>query len=156
MNLSGISCIIIALICVFASRNFQWVDPFPSETKMHAIMGLTCVIIAFLQPFGALLRCHPGKKYRWVFNVFHGCLGISGLVIASKYCAIIRYSVVKYRFSTSVAQYLTFSISTVQYHTFTIKYTKVRYSYNKFSTVTYRCNKYNLVQYQTVPISTAQ
>jgi hypothetical protein len=52
------------LIRGFGSQN-------PTGTT-HMIFGIVILLLQFINPVIALVRCKPDSKYRWIFNIVHG------------------------------------------------------------------------------------
>uniref|UniRef100_A0AC34Q9I0 Cytochrome b561 domain-containing protein n=1 Tax=Panagrolaimus sp. JU765 TaxID=591449 RepID=A0AC34Q9I0_9BILA len=89
-NMLGIACTIAAFVCIFVRENWEWVGPSPTHTteennqwgSVHAMLGLLACVVAWWQPIGAVFRCHPGDRFRFIFNIFHGFLGLGALLMA--------------------------------------------------------------------------
>ena len=52
------------------------------DKVLHSLVGLSALILAFLQPLLAMARCSPGHRMRPVFNWTHGIIGLSILVLS--------------------------------------------------------------------------
>uniref|UniRef100_A0AC35GLB2 Cytochrome b561 domain-containing protein n=1 Tax=Panagrolaimus sp. PS1159 TaxID=55785 RepID=A0AC35GLB2_9BILA len=89
-NLIAAALMIIGLTTILIAHEWRWLGPKigggsknTSATAYHSICGLLSVIIAWLQPFNALLRCAPSNPNRMYFNWFHRIFGGIGWVLAA-------------------------------------------------------------------------
>lgn len=51
----------------------------------HALIGCVTTGLAFIQPFMAYFRPHPGTSKRFIFNWAHWLVGNSAHILASQY-----------------------------------------------------------------------
>ncbi|KRZ60090.1 DOMON domain-containing protein FRRS1L [Trichinella nativa] len=88
LNTTGSLLIAVSFICVFIAENGKWTGKnFPKG--IHAILGMTASIGAFLQPIMGIYRCTPKHKLRILFNCAHAILGYGSFICAaaSIWCA---------------------------------------------------------------------
>jgi hypothetical protein len=74
---------IISLIIMFADKG---VDPLSMDSvkvNAHAAVGMAAFVLAFIQPFMAYFRPHPGTRRRPIFNVAHLSVGMSAILLVS-------------------------------------------------------------------------
>ena len=81
---------VVGLTTILIAHQWRWLGPKvnggahnTSATAYHSICGLLSVIIAWLQPLNALLRCDPNNSRRVYFNWFHRIFGVIGWVLAA-------------------------------------------------------------------------
>ena len=75
MSISSVTVMIV-------EYKFAPLNKVSLSINAHAAVGMTSICLAFIQPFMAMLRCHPGTKYRPVFNYAHFTVGISAFALA--------------------------------------------------------------------------
>ncbi len=73
--MAAVLLIVSALVCIFVAEGWAIEDT-------HQICGIICVILAFIQPFGALFRCGPTAPKRPIFNWLHRLVGVSAWILA--------------------------------------------------------------------------
>uniref|UniRef100_A0A914W8R8 Ferric-chelate reductase 1 n=2 Tax=Plectus sambesii TaxID=2011161 RepID=A0A914W8R8_9BILA len=90
LNVIGVILMIAAFVCIFVAREGVWVGPKAgggaanSEWgSVHSMTGILAVCLAWVQPIGAIFRCHPGKPLRPIFNWLHRFIGVSAWLLAA-------------------------------------------------------------------------
>ena len=74
VNGFAVICGIIGFILIFVYVG-EWRMGGAVLTS-HQIFGLSTIAILLLNPMIAIFRCKPSHRYRWVFNLLHGGLGL--------------------------------------------------------------------------------
>ncbi|KAE9549450.1 hypothetical protein FO519_007344 [Halicephalobus sp. NKZ332] len=102
INIGAVVLIILATVLIFVAKDLRWTGPrvdAPAEHNLrlgviHSIVGLVAVIIGFLQPFGALLRCGPDHPRRPIFTWIHRSFGFLGILLAvvAVFLALVRFT----------------------------------------------------------------
>lgn len=91
-NFLSVMLVVTATIIIFIANDLRWTGPtlkksfyenLTARSSMHSLFGLLSVIMVIMQPIGALFRCHPGEKYRSVFNFIHHNIGRVSFIFAS-------------------------------------------------------------------------
>ncbi|WKX96364.1 hypothetical protein Q1695_012651 [Nippostrongylus brasiliensis] len=85
LNIIGILGTIAGLLCILKSKQWRWTGPLPGRSveliwqwgSIHSFLGLIACVLAWIQPFDAMLRCHPGTPARPIFNFAHGGIGVT-------------------------------------------------------------------------------
>lgn len=72
---------IIAFILIFVHVKGYAISSLGIDSA-HPPVGISVMILTFINPFMTLLRCHPGHKNRWMFNLAHLLVGQFALVLA--------------------------------------------------------------------------
>lgn len=67
-------------IIIFVELGLQWTK-IPIEENPHAVLGCITTGLCFIQPFMALMRCHPGTPRRPIFNWLHWFVGNSAHIL---------------------------------------------------------------------------
>ncbi|TMS34457.1 hypothetical protein L596_002046 [Steinernema carpocapsae] len=91
LNLIGIAAMIAGFVCIFVARDWQWKGPKATQSQelnrewpsVHAMLGLLACVVAWAQPLGAVFRCHPQAKLRFIFHALHGFFGFGAWVMAA-------------------------------------------------------------------------
>jgi hypothetical protein len=88
-NMIAVALMIAAFVCIFTAFGWQyqcWKGPPQSPDgywgSTHSMVGLLAVVLAWVQPIGAIFRCGPGKPLRPIFNWLHRFAGLSAWVLA--------------------------------------------------------------------------
>ncbi|CAD6193965.1 unnamed protein product [Caenorhabditis auriculariae] len=87
-NLLAIAMMIAAFVLVLCDKDWKWAKPASSWGGKHAIIGLTALILAWLQPFISTLRCTPDNPRRPLFNYIHRAIGLVAITLATTAIAI--------------------------------------------------------------------
>ncbi|XP_046657704.1 putative ferric-chelate reductase 1 homolog isoform X2 [Daphnia pulicaria] len=70
---------VIAFILIFIELG-GWTS-LPVTTNPHAVIGVVTTVLAFIQPFMAYFRPHPGTPKRFIFNWAHWLVGNSSHIL---------------------------------------------------------------------------
>ncbi|KAI9553251.1 hypothetical protein GHT06_021147 [Daphnia sinensis] len=70
---------VIAFILIFVELG-GWTS-LPVTTNPHAVIGVVTTVLAFIQPFMAYFRPHPGTPKRFIFNWAHWLVGNSAHIL---------------------------------------------------------------------------
>ncbi|CAF0964658.1 unnamed protein product [Didymodactylos carnosus] len=83
MNLAAFLTL-LAFLFIYTFAHGTWVSKqlYGQRAFTHSIMGIIIVVFSQIQPWMALFRCHPGTRYRTVFNFMHRFTGISALILS--------------------------------------------------------------------------
>ncbi|CAF1516186.1 unnamed protein product, partial [Didymodactylos carnosus] len=74
---------ILAFLFILIYKQGSWVTYAKNSKEFeHSIIGIIIVCFAFLQPFIALFRCHPGTRYRFIYNYLHAIVGFSAFLLS--------------------------------------------------------------------------
>ncbi|CAJ0607881.1 unnamed protein product, partial [Cylicocyclus nassatus] len=90
-NLIGIAMMVASFVCILVCKDWRWTGPGSSSkywTQIHTLLGLISLILAWLQPFGSLLRCAPVHPLRRMFNWSHRLIGVVAFALATAATAI--------------------------------------------------------------------
>ncbi len=71
-----------AVFIMVAEFKFTPLDSLALDENPHALVGLVATGFMFLQPFLAMMRCHPGTRFRFVFDYVHSAIGLSALSLS--------------------------------------------------------------------------
>ena len=74
---------VIAFILIFIELG-GWTS-LPVTTNPHAVIGVVTTALAFIQPFMAYFRPHPGTPKRFIFNWAHWLVGNSSHILGSTF-----------------------------------------------------------------------
>ncbi|KAK0394773.1 hypothetical protein QR680_000926 [Steinernema hermaphroditum] len=91
LNIIGIAAMIAGFVCIFIARDWQWKGPKGNQSQelnrewpsVHAMLGLLACVVAWAQPIGAIFRCDPHAKLRFIFHIVHGFFGFGAWVMAA-------------------------------------------------------------------------
>uniref|UniRef100_A0A1I8ABP3 Cytochrome b561 domain-containing protein n=1 Tax=Steinernema glaseri TaxID=37863 RepID=A0A1I8ABP3_9BILA len=91
LNIIAIGAMIAGFVCVFVARDWQWKGPKATQSQelnrewpsVHAMLGLLACVVAWAQPIGAIFRCDPHAKLRFIFHFLHGFFGFGSWVMAA-------------------------------------------------------------------------
>uniref|UniRef100_A0A0N7ZMX6 Ferric-chelate reductase n=1 Tax=Daphnia magna TaxID=35525 RepID=A0A0N7ZMX6_9CRUS len=70
---------VIAFVLIFIELG-GWTS-LPVTTNPHAVIGVVTTVLAFIQPFMAYFRPHPGTPKRFIFNWAHWLVGNSAHIL---------------------------------------------------------------------------
>ena len=89
---------VIAFILIFIELG-GWTS-LPVTTNPHAVIGVVTTALAFIQPFMAYFRPHPGTPKRFIFNWAHWLVGNSSHILGSTFIflSLFYYFVFKFIF----------------------------------------------------------
>ncbi|CAJ0586991.1 unnamed protein product, partial [Mesorhabditis spiculigera] len=89
-NMLGIILMIASLCCILTAYKWKWTGPsptaedaVPSWAQKHTAIGLTAIILAFVQPLISTMRCDPKNPRRPYFNWVHRLIGVAAMVLAT-------------------------------------------------------------------------
>ena len=85
---------VIAFILIFIELG-GWTS-LPVTTNPHAVIGVVTTVLAFIQPFMAYFRPHPGTPKRFIFNWAHWLVGNSSHILGSTYFLFIIFEIIFY------------------------------------------------------------
>lgn len=93
LNFTAVMIIIVSTILIFIAKDLTWTGPVlgaePSYNwnpgAIHTVFGIVAILLALMQPLGALARCGPDHPRRPLFNWGHRTLGIIGIIFACKF-----------------------------------------------------------------------
>ncbi|RWS26844.1 putative ferric-chelate reductase 1-like protein, partial [Leptotrombidium deliense] len=91
LMMTSITLAIISMICIFTVYGWK-------INTTHSYFGVSANIFMFLNPIGALFRCHPGTENRWIFNWLHWFGGNAGQI-----CAIVAIFLATYLKATGLS-----------------------------------------------------
>ncbi|TKR73068.1 hypothetical protein L596_020424 [Steinernema carpocapsae] len=87
LNVFASILLILGVLATTISHDWVWTGPTHKDPNsplaMHTVFGLMAIILAWLQPFNALLRCGPDHNYRPAFNWVHRLFGVVGWAFAA-------------------------------------------------------------------------
>lgn len=64
------------MLCVFLRQ-----EEYKHFTTLHSQLGLSVLIVVFLQPLNALIRPHPGEKWRAQWSALHRGAGYGAVIV---------------------------------------------------------------------------
>ncbi|CAJ0960302.1 unnamed protein product, partial [Mesorhabditis belari] len=90
-NTLGIVLMIASLSCILSAYDWKWTGPgsnvkkysLQNWMKPHTAIGLSAVILAFIQPFISAIRCEPKNPRRPYFNWIHRLIGVAAMICAT-------------------------------------------------------------------------
>jgi hypothetical protein len=90
LNFTAVMIIIVSTILIFIAKDLTWTGPVlgaePSYNwnpgAIHTVFGIAAILLALMQPLGALARCSPDHPRRPLFNWGHRTLGLIGIIFA--------------------------------------------------------------------------
>ena len=77
------SLTVVAFILIFVELG-GWTSLHVTDNP-HAVIGVVTTVLAFIQPFMAYFRPHPGTPKRFIFNWAHWLVGNSAHILASMF-----------------------------------------------------------------------
>lgn len=85
-NLIGIALSIASFICIMTANSWEWTGPGSSSSKwgkVHTMVGIFALCLAWLQPFISAIRCNPSHPRRPYFNWAHRLIGVVAMILAT-------------------------------------------------------------------------
>ena len=73
---------LISVILMFAEKGVEPLSKDSVKLNAHSAVGMAVTVLAFIQPFMAFFRPHPGTPRRRIFNVAHLSVGMSAILLA--------------------------------------------------------------------------
>lgn len=73
---------ITAVVIIFVERGTAPLKIEALKRNPHGLIGLLAAILAFIQPFMAFFRPHPGADNRWIFNMSHFTVGTTAMILS--------------------------------------------------------------------------
>ena len=71
-----------SLILMWSDRGLTPLSWENVQHNGHAAVGMAAFVLAFIQPFMAFFRPHPGTSKRPIFNVAHQSVGMSAILLS--------------------------------------------------------------------------
>uniref|UniRef100_A0A914YSI5 Ferric-chelate reductase 1 n=1 Tax=Panagrolaimus superbus TaxID=310955 RepID=A0A914YSI5_9BILA len=103
LNFTAVLIIIVSTILIFIGKDLSWTGPILGAEPaynwnpgaIHTVFGVVAILLALMQPLGALARCGPDHPRRPLFNWGHRTLGLIGIISAliAAYIAITKFHV---------------------------------------------------------------
>ena len=87
--MTAVVLMIAGLVTILIAHEWRWLGPKAGgksntgSVAIHSLFGLLSVIIAWIQPLNALVRCAPSDPRRSYFNWIHRILGLIGWLLAA-------------------------------------------------------------------------
>ncbi|CAF1003716.1 unnamed protein product [Rotaria sp. Silwood1] len=89
---------LLGFFLVLGQAKGRWVDQAEDGDRMfaHSILGAIVVGCALIQAWMALFRCHPGDRFRFVFNWIHRTTGMLALILSVPTIFLVVFVLLKY------------------------------------------------------------
>uniref|UniRef100_A0A914XA03 Cytochrome b561 domain-containing protein n=1 Tax=Plectus sambesii TaxID=2011161 RepID=A0A914XA03_9BILA len=89
LNLIGVALIVAGFLCIFISENWTWKGPKVDggdknweASAIHSLVGLLCIILAWIQSLVTFVRPSPSSAIRRLFNWVHRSTGVVAFILA--------------------------------------------------------------------------
>jgi len=75
---------LLGFFIILAETQSAWEDLNADGPLLyaHSIMGVTIVGLATIQIWMALFRCHPGSRFRFIYNWVHRTTGLLAFILS--------------------------------------------------------------------------
>ncbi len=74
---------LVAFLVMVIEYKFDPLMSLALDLNPHALIGLCATCFMFVQPFMAMMRCHPGHRFRFLFDYAHSMIGFTSLILGA-------------------------------------------------------------------------
>lgn len=73
---------VVSFAFILSYKNWKWIPSLNKKAFIHSLCGIFTLILLWIQPFLALLRCDKDHPSRFLFNGAHFLIGISAFTLS--------------------------------------------------------------------------